>query len=127
MNKELRLVIESFGTDLESQRARLVEILGTFYSAQESDMMIGFFFTGRDLGSIARKQSEFILKATGLVSEYTGKSPASAHMALPPIRLGQFNRRIEILKETLAKNGLTPEQINTWVAFERLFEKVVVG
>ena len=72
MNKELRGVIETFGRGLESRRTRLVEILTEFYQAQERDVMIGFFFTGRDLPEIARKQSEFILKATGLVSEYTG-------------------------------------------------------
>ena len=126
-NKALRSVIESFGRDLDSQRTRLIEILSIFYQNQERDVMIGFFFTGRDLVAIATKQAAFILKATGLVNEYTGKSPGQAHTALPPIRLGQFNRRIEILRDTLNAAGLSSEQVTAWVAFEKMFEKAVVG
>lgn len=127
MNKALRSVIETFGSDLDSQRARLESILTTFYQNQERDVMIGFFFTGRDLTDIARKQAAFVLKATGLSESYSGKSPGSAHTALPQIRLGQFNRRLQILKETLTQAGLTETQVDTWVAFERMFENVVVG
>ncbi|MCM0605867.1 MAG: hypothetical protein KA715_07220 [Xanthomonadaceae bacterium] len=126
-NRKLRSVIETFGSDVETIREKLISILISFYEAQERDVMIGFFFTGRDLVTIATKQAAFVLKATGLTQTYSGKSPGQAHTALPKIRLGQFNRRIEILRETLTQKGLTVDQVNIWIAFEKMFENVVVG
>lgn len=102
------------------------EVLRDFYSEMNQDAMIGFFFRGKDTDAIAEKQSEFILKAAGLVTIYTGKNPASAHLGMPPIRMGQFNRRIQILKDLLSKKGLPQDAIDTWIAFEESFRNVVV-
>lgn len=105
---------------------RLVEILVDFYQRQSKDTMIGYFFTGKDLSSIAQKQAQFLLKALGIKQVYSGKTPASAHLELPAIRIGHFNRRLRILEDTLRAQGFSTGDIQTWVAFESRFKDVVV-
>ena len=108
-------------------REKLITLLTDFYKNLSQDLMIGFFFKNKNLKIIAENQCNFMLKTAGLISEYHGKLPASAHLSLSPIFLGHFNRRIVLLKETLAQHKLTSEQIETWVHFENAFKNVVVA
>ena len=98
-----------------------------FYERMSQDVMIGFFFTGRDLRAIAHKQSAFILRAAGYPVSEPLRSPMEAHSSLPPITLGFFNRRLVILKEVLTEKGLPAADISTWVDFERSFQRGVVS
>jgi len=106
---------------------RILEIVEKLYKVMAEDTMIGFFFTGRDLKLISRKQTDFLLRAMGATQSYSGKAPSTAHADLPPIRLGQFNRRIQLLMFVLNSQGVSPEHTKTWVEFERSFEKAIVG
>ncbi len=105
--------------------ARLKELLEQFYRRMSDDLMIGFFFQGKDLTAIAAKQGEFLLRAMGARVSYSGKPPAQAHEKLPPILRGHFDRRLRLLEETLASNGVTAEDIRIWVAFEETFRSAV--
>jgi len=105
--------------------AKLREIVLDFYNRMERDVMIGFFFHGRDIEAIAGKQSEFLLKAMGATSSYQGKAPADAHADLPRIKRGQFDRRLKILEETLLEHQLAAEDIRSWLGFENAFRSVV--
>jgi truncated hemoglobin YjbI len=106
---------------------RLKTILRDFYARMARDVMIGFFFFGRDVDAIADKQLEFLLRAMGATSSYTGKPPSTAHEKLPPIRRGMFDRRLVILEETLRAHGLSDEDMRTWIAFENAFRDAVTG
>jgi len=101
-------------------------ILQDFYARMAADMLIGFFFDGRDVAAIARKQAEFLLRAMGATPSYQGKAPAQAHDELPPILSGHFDRRLRLLEETLRAHGLSEEDIRTWIGFENAFRDAIV-
>ena len=107
--------------------AQLRAILADFYQRMSQDVLIGFFFDGKDLAEIARKQGDFLMRAMGASPSYTGKPPAQAHDNLPPILAGHFDRRLRILEETLAAHGVAAEDIRTWVAFEGAFREGIVS
>lgn len=104
----------------------LEAILQDFYARMAKDVMIGFFFEGKDLASIAQKQKEFLMRAFGAATSYSGKAPFEAHRALAPILAGHFTRRLRILEETLKDHGLSAEDIRTWVEFENAFRRGIV-
>jgi hemoglobin len=118
---ELRALFQRIGGE-----TGLLETLNDFYQRMSQDVMIGFFFEGKDLGAIAAKQAEFLMKAMGVTSSYRGKAPAQAHSALPPILAGHFDRRIQILRETLRARGLNDADIRTWTTFENAFREGIV-
>jgi len=121
MKKKLEALYQALGSE-----ANLRRIMAVFYARMAEDPMIGFFFSGKDLALIADKQAEFLLRAMGARSSYTGKPPAQAHQQLPPILPGHFDRRLVILKATLQSEGLGPEQITAWIEFETTFRDSVV-
>lgn len=107
--------------------ARLRLILEEFYSELAKDVLVGFFFDGKDVTQIAHKQEEFLLRAMGARPSYTGLPPARAHDKLAPILAGHFDRRIEILKQVLARFGLSPADQAAWIKFEMSFRKPIVS
>jgi truncated hemoglobin YjbI len=90
------------------------------------DILIGFFFTGKDTDAIADKQAEFLLRGMGITPSYTGKAPAQAHEELPPILAGHFDRRLTILEQTLRDHGVPQTDIQTWLGFENAFREGIV-
>ena len=104
----------------------LNSLLDKFYQALSKDVLVGFFFDQKDLSKIAQKQKEFLMRAWGITSSYSGKSPATAHISLAPILKGHFDRRLVILKETLEKETtLSASQIQLWLDFEELFRNSI--
>jgi truncated hemoglobin YjbI len=102
------------------------EILNDFYHRMAQDILIGYFFNNKDIDAVAAKQKEFLLYAVGIRQTYEGKTPTSAHLELPSILTGHFDRRLVLLQETLKSHGLNPEDIQTWIDFEEAFRNVVV-
>lgn len=90
------------------------------------DVLIGFFFDGKDIDEIARMQKQFLMRAMGAVPSYAGKAPAQAHEKIPPILRGHFDRRLQILHQTLQDHGLSSQDIETWVTFENAFRDGIV-
>jgi hemoglobin len=107
--------------------AGLAGILADFYLRMSRDILIGYFFEGKDVVRIAEMQKEFLMRAWGAAPSYSGKAPAQAHGALPPILAGHFDRRLRILEETLASHGLSAADIRIWVTFESSFREGIVG
>lgn len=99
----------------------LQSLLEDFYERMSKDLLIGFFFEGKDLKKIAEKQKQFLMKAMGASASYSGLAPAQAHHKLPPILEGHFDRRLVLLREVLSNHGFSSDEINTWVAFENSF------
>lgn len=96
-----------------------------FYRVMADDVMIGFFFSGRDPDTIADRQSLFVLHSAGLIQSPPEHGPATAHRNLAPILKGHFDRRVRILREVLQDAGVSGGDIETWVGFEESFRKVV--
>ncbi len=112
--------------DAHGKEDKLLEILQGLYQDFSEDTMIGFFFTGKDLNAIVQGQKKLLMTALGYSESYTGKAVHSAHLNLPPIRRGQFFRRIKILEGKLKTLGLPDTAISEWVNFETQFEKILV-
>lgn len=106
---------------------RLNSLLGAFYEELASDLLVGFFFDSKDLSAIRTAQASFLLKAMGVTQSYSGHPPAKAHLKLPPILSGHFDRRLIILRKHLEAAGLSPEAIRTWIEFENSFRPGIVS
>jgi hemoglobin len=104
----------------------LRKILQDFYQRMSKDILIGFFFDGKDLTHIAEMQMKFLMRAMGATPTYSGKAPAQAHTELPKILSGHFDRRLRILEETLRAHGLAEPEVQTWIAFENAFRDSIV-
>lgn len=99
----------------------LEKILLEFYERMAKDILIGFFFEGKNLPRIAEQQKNFLMKAWGIKEHYAGLSPAQAHIHLPPILSGHFDRRFSILKELLEELHIEEEWGDLWIRFEKTF------
>ena len=111
-------------TDIGGEKG-LSEILYDFYERMSQDILIGFFFDGKDLAAIAQMQKQFLMRAMGGATSYAGKPPAQAHLALAPILSGHFDRRLRILEETLRDHHVGEDDIQAWVNFESAFRDSV--
>ncbi len=97
---------------------RLREILHRFYEQLFTDPIVGFFFHDQDIHKIVSGQHGFLMRAFLETDRFCGVHPSKAHVNLPPIRRGQFDRRLVVLREVLAAEGLDPQDIEAWVKVE---------
>ncbi len=93
---------------------KLRAVLVDFYDRVFDDVMIGFFFRGADKQRLVEKELEFALRLLGADVEYTGKPLPAAH-AKHHIMGGQFNRRLQILRETLADHDVPEDVRAAWI------------
>jgi len=95
--------------------AKLREVVTDFYARIFPDVMIGFMFEGKDRARLI--EMEFQLAASMLGApdiKYTGKPIREAHQHTP-IFGGHFERRLQILKETLRDHGVDPDVQRVWI------------
>ena len=102
------------------------KILRSFYQKLSKDVLVGFFFSGKDLEHIIQQQKAFLLRSMGETKTYSGKSPRTAHTHLPPILKGHFDRRLVVLRETLKEFGLSDKAAQAWVDYEDTFRSGIV-
>jgi truncated hemoglobin YjbI len=121
MKTELEFLFQEIGSE-----AKLFSLLHEFYQRLSQDLMIGFFFANKDLVLISQKQAEFMLRAMGARPSYSGKAPAEAHRALPPLLAGHFDRRVHLLKGFLEEKGLSNRSVQAWIQFEEAFRPMIV-
>lgn len=100
-------------------------LVDRFVRRAAGDMIIGFFFDGKDLGRIIFHETELACLQLGGPSVYTGKSLASAHKPLK-INRGQFRRRLAILRTTLNESGVPAEIVARWVQDNQAEEHKIV-
>jgi hemoglobin len=89
-------------------------VLTDFYARVFDDVMIGFMFRGKDRQHLIDREYELtaaLLGAPGV--RYTGRPMPAAH-AQHTIFGGQFERRLQILRETLRDHGVDPEVQQAW-------------
>ena len=94
--------------------AKLRPLLVDFYERLFDDVMVGFFFKGKDKERLIEKELEFALRLLGAGNEYTGRPIAEAHSA-HRIFGGQFARRTQILRETMADHKLPAPVRDAWL------------
>lgn len=105
---------------------RLRQILHRFYARLFVDPMVGFHFAGHDIDKIVDGQWGFLMRAFGATERFHGKNPGLAHVDLPPILTGQFDRRIVMLRESLESEGLHDEDVEIWCRVEESFRGRIV-
>ena len=91
------------------------EILRTFYDEVFEDMMIGFHFRNADKERLIRVETQMTCIALGASDmKYEGKTIRKAH-AKHPILGGQFERRLQILRESMEKHQLPQHVRDAWI------------
>jgi hemoglobin len=94
---------------------KLRAVLTDFYARVFGDVMIGFMFAGKDRAHLIEREYELtakLLGAPGIV--YRGMPMRTAH-GKHSIFGGQFERRLQILKETMADHGVDPVVQQVWI------------
>lgn len=94
--------------------AALRAIIDDFVGRVFDDVMIGFFFRRSDRRRIAEFEYQHAAAHLGGQVLYRGRPIAEVH-AKHPIRGGHFDRRAQILRETLDRHGISPDIRDRWL------------
>lgn len=90
-------------------------VITDFYRRVFDDVMIGFMFQGKDRQQLIDREWELaaaLLGAPGVT--YTGRPMRVAH-AQHTIFGGHFERRVQILRETMADHAVDPAVREAWL------------
>lgn len=90
-------------------------IIDRFVNRLFDDLMIGYLFRAADRERVKAKEYEFAARHLGATVPYSGRPIKEAHRA-HRITGGQFMRRVQILKETLAEFRVPPEVSEAWIS-----------
>jgi len=88
-------------------QAVLRALIDRFVDRLFDDLMIGYLFRAADRARVKEKEYEFAARHLGAPVEYSGRTLSEAHR-VHRITGGQFMRRLQILKETLAEHHVPP-------------------
>lgn len=94
---------------------RLRTIIEDFVDRVFADVMIGFFFRNATPKRIKELEFQLAAQHLGGPFEYKGRSMMVAH-SKHPIMGGHFDRRREILRQTLEDHGVPPAVRDAWLA-----------
>jgi len=90
-------------------------VIADFYDRMFRDVMIGFMFQGKDKRHLIEREWELaaaLLGAPGV--KYTGRPMRTAH-AQHTIFGGHFERRLQLLRETMHDHAVDPEIQTAWI------------
>jgi|SRR5664279_3418410 len=94
---------------------KLRVVITDFYARVFPDVMIGFMFAGKDKQRLIDKEWELAATFLGAPDvKYTGRPIRTAH-ANVSIFGGHFERRLQILRETMRDHGVDPEVQRVWI------------
>ena len=89
-------------------------VITDFYARIFGDVMIGFMFQGRDRAHLIEREWELVAALLGAPGvTYTGRPMKTAH-AQHTIFGGHFERRLQILRETLRDHAVDPAVQQAW-------------
>lgn len=95
--------------------AKLRAVVSDFYDRVFRDVMIGFMFAGKDKRHLIDREYELAARFLGAPGvAYTGRPMRTAH-AGHTIFGGHFERRLQILRETMRDHDVDPEVQRVWV------------
>ena len=95
--------------------AVLRPLIARFVDRLFDDIMIGYLFRAADRQRVKDKEYEFAAEHLGAELSYSGRPLAAAHRA-HRITGGQFMRRLQILKDTLAEHRVPTALAEHWVS-----------
>jgi hemoglobin len=100
-------------------------VVTDFYERVFRDVMIGYLFEGKDRQRLVDKEWELTAWLLGGEVVYTGKSMREAHAAVH-IFGGHFDRRLQLLRNTLRDHAVDPEVSTAWIAHHEALRDQVV-
>ncbi len=90
-------------------------VVTDFYDRIFPDVMIGFMFQGKDKQHLIDREYELVAALLGAPGvKYTGRPMPAAH-AQHRIFGGHFERRLQILRETLRDHAVDPDVQAAWI------------
>ena len=99
--------------------AALRAVITEFYARVFPDVMIGFMFRGKDRQHLIDREYELTAALLGAPDvKYTGRPMRVAH-AQHTIFGGHFERRLQILRETLRDHDVDPEVQRAWIEHQQ--------
>jgi truncated hemoglobin YjbI len=103
---------------------KLRAIVDDFIDRCFHDAMIGFLFARADRDRIKRFEYQHAAKNLGAPIEYGGRALDEAHR---PHRIfgGQFDRRRQILIETLRDHDAPNDVVNAWVSHQESLRSLI--
>jgi hemoglobin len=107
--------------------ARVRAVLEDFYDRVFSDVMIGYLFARvrGDRARLVERELELTMGLLGARSAYAGKPMREAHRALG-IMGGQFDRRLQLLRETIADHDVPDEVARAWLEHAESMRPLIV-
>lgn len=106
--------------------AALRAIVDDFVARVFADSMIGFFFRDADQRRIRELEYQHAAEHLGGPVRYRGRALAEVH-AKHPIRGGHFDRRMQILRDTLDRHGVPSDLRDAWLAHVESLRALVTG
>ncbi|MFK7872724.1 MAG: truncated hemoglobin [Oligoflexales bacterium] len=107
---------------------KLEDIIRHFYDNAFEDVMIGYFFTGKDKEKLIRHQIEFTSQLLGCTDiNYQGQPLPQVHNKLAGLRKPHFDRRHLLLKEAMSAFQLPNEITEEWLTLERRLLPLILG
>lgn len=101
-------------------------VVTDFYARVFADVMIGYMFDGKDRQRLIDKECELTARFLGGAGAYTGKGMRDAHAALQ-IFGGHFDRRLQLMRNTLRDHAVDPEVAAAWIAHHESMRAQIVG
>ena len=101
-------------------------VITDFYDRVFADIMIGYMFARADKQRLIDKEWELTARFLGAPQRYTGEPMREVH-ARHQIFGGQFDRRLQILKNTLRDHAIDPEIVEAWVDHQNALRAQVVA
>lgn len=99
-------------------------IVDRFVDRMFADAIIGFLFAGKDAARVKQHEYEHAAAVLGAPVAYTGRPIPALHRALR-INAGQFRRRLAILRQEIAREGLPDDVAELWLDGQRRMERQI--
>lgn len=104
----------------------LQKLMRTFYDRLFEDLMIGFFFAGKDKEALVASQIDYVYANLGnRAGDYSGLPIRKAHHDMA-ILSGHFDRRHTILKEVLQEFEVPILVQEAWIALDLKMRPMVI-
>lgn len=99
-------------------------VVAAFVDRFFADDIIGFLFVGKDKARIVRHETELARLHLGGGGSYGGRPIGALHRPLRITR-GHFRRRLALVRQTLAAQGVPEDVVDAWLAHDAALEPVV--
>lgn len=99
-------------------------IVDRFVDRAFDDMIIGFFFTGRDRARVKQHEYEHAAGVLGAPVAYAGRPIVPLHRPLQ-INAGQFRRRLALLRQEIERAGVPSHVAAIWLAAQQAMERQI--